>query len=535
MDSGIRQWTSRLWLEPSSALDMSSASGDSKFSPHRASLLLAAAVVLWFVASLLMSRTRVVVDSLELHLGLEAASAFARLFSALVLVLIAAGPSGASLRWMAVGFGILAISGLLFGFVPSLRGEPLSFSSSMYLSKLLWASAGVMMLVGLLPRRPPTLSRKLALALILLVSVGPAVVAATSISLPSLIVQPDIQAEIDRNKAILDGMSAWHWIVAVPTLAIAITAAVAAAAPRSRQLLGGWLLVAIILFAGAQLHDIRFPSSYGPIVTTADLLELASAGIICVAGILELKRFGTEHAKLLDLERESSHNLRQLSILKSDFTAMIAHELGNPLAAIRRQADLLGYGQDEPQIRAQSLAAIQAEVQLLSQLVLDVQESAQVERDEFDVVPRPYPIDGLLTDAAAFGRALPGHHPIIVNVLPGRVLVDPDRIGQVLRNLIDNAAKYSDVGEPIELRARRVGQRVYFDVCDRGPGLEPVNQARVFEKFERGPAAKTGKQHGLGLGLYLAQRIVTLHGGLLTVDSTSTSGSIFTFDVGAAI
>ncbi len=513
-------------------MDVSEAIGASRLTPYRAALILAAVAVLWFVASLLTSSARVVVHSPELHLGLEAASAFARLFGGLVLVLIIVKPSDAALRWVAVAFGILGTSGLLFGFVPPLRGETLSLTSSIYLSKLLWISVGTMMLVGLLPKQAPPLSRNLAILLILIVPTGPAIIAALSIDLPALIEHSGVQTIVASNHAVLPGLSGWHWAVAIPALATAIGAAIAAATPRSRHLLDGWLLVSIVLFAAAQLHDIRFPSSYVPIVTPADLFELASAAIICIAGILQLKRFGAEHAQLLEVEREASRNLREPSVLKSDFTAMIAHELGNPLSAIRRQAELMSYGQHDPEIRNQSLAAIQAEVKLLAQLVLDVQESAQVERDGFDVAPRAYPIDALLADAAAFARTLPGHHPVVVNGLPGRVLADPDRIGQVLRNLLDNAARYSDVGQPLELRARRSGHRILFDVRDQGPGLGPESLERIFEKFERGSGTRAGTKSGLGLGLYVARRIVTLHGGTLTVESSPDAGSTFTFDLG---
>ena len=108
-----------------------------------------------------------------------------------------------------------------------------------------------------------------------------------------------------------------------------------------------------------------------------------------------------------------------------------------------------------------------------------------------------------------------------------RVLADPGRIGQVLRNLLSNAAKYSPPGAPIALRARRVGERVRVEVEDRGPGIASDDLARVFEKFGRGGEAAGGSAAGLGLGLYLSRRIVRAHGGDLLVESTPGQGSVF--------
>ena len=101
-----------------------------------------------------------------------------------------------------------------------------------------------------------------------------------------------------------------------------------------------------------------------------------------------------------------------------------------------------------------------------------------------------------------------------------RVVADPERVGQVLRNLLSNAAKYSPDGAPVELRATCVpgpsGKpgRVRIEVADGGHGVRPDEVGRIFEKFGRGRDEEGRKIPGVGLGLYLSRRIVRAHGGI---------------------
>ena len=112
------------------------------------------------------------------------------------------------------------------------------------------------------------------------------------------------------------------------------------------------------------------------------------------------------------------------------------------------------------------------------------------------------------------------------------MLADPERIGQVLRNLLENAAKYSPAGAPIALRARARGSRMRIEVADRGPGIPPQAQRRIFEKFERGRDARGERVPGVGLGLYLSRRLVRMHGSQLTVAPRPGGGATFAFTLG---
>jgi signal transduction histidine kinase len=213
---------------------------------------------------------------------------------------------------------------------------------------------------------------------------------------------------------------------------------------------------------------------------------------------------------------------------------MVVHELGSPLAAIRGLAEVLATGELDPAEQANTISAIQTEVGALNALLSDLKDAATVERDDFAVQPRPVPLDVLLADVAAFAKTLPGGHPLNATVANDeQVWADPERISQVLRNLLGNAAKYSPAGTPIELRATADAGRVRIEVADHGQGIHPDDVARIFEKFGRGRDQSGRKVAGVGLGLYLSRRILQAHGSELTLASTPGAGSVFGFELKA--
>jgi PAS domain S-box-containing protein len=231
---------------------------------------------------------------------------------------------------------------------------------------------------------------------------------------------------------------------------------------------------------------------------------------------------------------EEVRRLGELAALKADFSAIVAHELGGPVAAIARLAEALAICQGDPLMQTKLLVALQSEVALLNALTADVRQVATAERDDFAVHPRPVPLASVLAEAVGHAETLPGGHPVrLVDETPGgaRVLADPQRIGQVLRNLLSNAAKYSPDGSPIELRAEPEGdaRRVRLAVVDRGYGIEPDDMRRILEKFGRGRDRSGHRVPGLGLGLYLSRRIVQAHGGDFAIASVPGRGTTIDF------
>jgi signal transduction histidine kinase len=272
----------------------------------------------------------------------------------------------------------------------------------------------------------------------------------------------------------------------------------------------------------------------------ADLGELLDvvffAAILAVAYVVNVQR--AESARridaLLDEERARVVELETLAALKADFTAMVVHEFGNPLAALRRSNELLRLDDLDPSTRARTLEAIRTELGVLETLVADVTASLEVHRDDFEIRPAAVEVAALAADVDAHGRSVCGPRSFLVSVDPAldatAVSVDRARIGQVLRNLVANAVKYTPADSRIEVRFGTDGPHLLrVEVDDDGPGLDEADAARLVEPYFRAATAVGSDTPGMGLGLHVCQRLLHAHGSELTVASAPGQGARFSF------
>jgi PAS domain S-box-containing protein len=242
-----------------------------------------------------------------------------------------------------------------------------------------------------------------------------------------------------------------------------------------------------------------------------------------------------DRAVMLASEREYNRQLRALTDMRADLTAMVAHELRAPVAALRMMTILLEGGELSPQDEAQMFATVKGEIKQLDRLVNDFAAVTVAEREDFSVQLHPVSLAVLLGGAEAFAlQVLADHHLTVLPVPEVLVWCDPERISQVLRNLLENAAKHTPVGTSVELRAHRHEQQVRIEVADDGPGLAAEYFDLIFEKFARGPSAVAHQTSGAGLGLYVSRQILRAHGSDLTVESTPGARTVFTFDLQVA-
>ena len=466
-----------------------------------------------------------------------------KLIGALVLFLLAADGGRARLRWVASGFLILWLGSYANEFLGSFLDGASGLNANAYERLVILTVAYSLFVIGLFPKRPPRFSWRWALAaLAAFVAMETGVITAAD-SLPTLlsIHARDVVPYLFDSGA-LPGVSNWYFALSLLPLCLAAVAAAGAARTNSDGAFGGWLAVGMVLIAGAQLHSVFWPLPHGSVLTSVRVLNIAAGATVVAGGILELRRIAAERGRMLAAEQKYSERLREFANLKADFTAMVAHELVSPLAAIRGYTDMLSSGDLPSKRRSRALRRLEAETDTLDTLVADVRAAAVVERGDFTVRVRPVALDGLLESAAESVEALYGEHPIDVRAATGkRVWADAERIGQVLRNLLLNAAKHTPDGTIIELIATSTGEpgaeRVRIEVVDHGPGIHPEDLDRIFEKFGRGRVANgTGykKAAGTGLGLYLSKRIVQAHGGELTVHSVPGEGSVFAFELEVA-
>jgi two-component system, OmpR family, sensor histidine kinase KdpD len=140
----------------------------------------------------------------------------------------------------------------------------------------------------------------------------------------------------------------------------------------------------------------------------------------------------------------------------------------------------------------------------------------------------------VIESAVEQSRPILGQHPLDIRVPPSlpKVRVDSDRIAEVLKQLLENAAKYSPATAPITITAESKNHRLITSVTDHGPGIDDLEQSLIFDKFYRGRDQRYRVQ-GTGMGLAIAKAIVEAHSGGISVTSQLGHGSVFSFDLPA--
>jgi len=201
--------------------------------------------------------------------------------------------------------------------------------------------------------------------------------------------------------------------------------------------------------------------------------------------------------------------------------ADLAHELRTPLATLEGYVEGLADGVVAPDQDAWTV--LQSELVRLRRLVEDLETLSRAEERQLDLRPGPVDPDGLVTRAVraaepaykAKGVALQAS----IDPLLPLVSVDPDRLGEVLGNLLGNALRHTPPGGRVQVSAHEDGDQVELSVTDSGEGIPPELLERVFERFFRVDAARTRDGGGSGLGLTISRAIVEAHGGRLWADS----------------
>ena len=216
------------------------------------------------------------------------------------------------------------------------------------------------------------------------------------------------------------------------------------------------------------------------------------------------------------------------------FVADASHEMRTPIAALKGMLELLDDGAKErPDVRDDFIHTMQLEADRLGRLVADLLTLARLEAGSLNLTLAPEYVKDLLGDVAGVMRTLAEQHGVelLVDVSDDdlRVIADHDRIVQVLLSFTDNALKHSPERTTIRLAAESHGGMVRLSVSDEGPGIEPEEIERVFERFYRGDSAREGS--GTGLGLAIAREIVEAHGSSIDVRSQHGLGTTFAFDL----
>jgi signal transduction histidine kinase/ActR/RegA family two-component response regulator len=225
------------------------------------------------------------------------------------------------------------------------------------------------------------------------------------------------------------------------------------------------------------------------------------------------------------------HAVKEANRQKDDFLAMLAHELRNPLAAIRYAVAL---GQMSPEESAEEmLGIIDRQTGNLAHLIDDLLDVSRISRDKVTLRRERVNLAACVEGAAATVRPLIGEKRHELNLempdSPIHVFVDPTRTEQIIANLLTNAAKYTNKGGNITVRASTENGEAVIQVIDTGIGLPPEMLHRVFDLFAQADRTLDRSQGGLGIGLTVARKLAEMHGGSIAADSEGLGcGSTFT-------
>jgi two-component system, OmpR family, sensor kinase len=211
-----------------------------------------------------------------------------------------------------------------------------------------------------------------------------------------------------------------------------------------------------------------------------------------------------------------------------DFVSDASHELRTPLTVLRAQVELLDHETDE-RARHEGTITMLRRLDELDRLVSDLLTLASAEAGQL-VEPRPIDLTEFFEDVR---RDLPlfGERDFQLQAVGGTLQADPDRLTQVLRNLVRNAVAHTDPGGRVIVAAHSRDGRLEIAVSDDGPGIPPDQLERVFERFHRVDGGRSRDAGGSGLGLAIARAIVEAHGGRIRAESAPGHGATFRIEL----
>lgn len=239
----------------------------------------------------------------------------------------------------------------------------------------------------------------------------------------------------------------------------------------------------------------------------------------------------------LELRQRLVQSLQQLSDVdqrKTDFLALLAHELRNPLAPVRNAMHVLRARDGTNAASERTYAVIERQVEHLARLIEDLMDVSRISRDKLELRKEPVALSEIIASAVEGTRYLmeTHGHELALSLPSDQVWFDADaaRLVQVLTNLLGNAARYTPEGGHIALAAEVQAGGIAISVSDDGIGIPPEQLPHVFDMFYQGEREHRSGHHGLGIGLGLVKKLIELHGGSVTAQSAGAGqGSTFSF------
>lgn len=208
---------------------------------------------------------------------------------------------------------------------------------------------------------------------------------------------------------------------------------------------------------------------------------------------------------------------------------MVSHDLRNPLGAISVSAELLKHAEHQPETVNRVSARIAASSHRMGRMIEQLLDFTRASAGTMQLSPRPTDVAQVIREVCEeLVAARPGLDVATERSGDLQVFADPDRLAQVVSNLVSNARDHGDSGRPITVRARGDAHLVQLEVHNWGNPIPPEAVGTIFEPFKRSRSAHASSRSGLGLGLFIVAQVVRAHGGTTAVTSSAEAGTTFT-------
>jgi two-component system sensor histidine kinase BaeS len=240
-----------------------------------------------------------------------------------------------------------------------------------------------------------------------------------------------------------------------------------------------------------------------------------------------------EVGQLAEVFNQMSAELAANESNRQELLANIAHELKTPLAVLQGHLESMLDGVEEP--APDKLFSMQEEVMRLTRLVGDLRDLSLAQVHRLELHLQPVDLDEKVERAADMLEPLLEEKRLhfVKNMAPSLPVrqLDPDRVNQILYNLITNAIRYTHPGTAILLQTEAAGKRVRLTIADEGPGIAPEDLDHIFEQFYRGDKSRNRASGGSGIGLSLAKSFVEAQGGTITARNRKEGGAEFVVEL----
>ena len=235
-----------------------------------------------------------------------------------------------------------------------------------------------------------------------------------------------------------------------------------------------------------------------------------------------------EVGQLTQVFNEMSAELAATESNRREFLANVAHELRTPLAILQGQLENMLSGVEQP--APEKLFSMQEEVMRLTRLVAELRDLSLAQVNQLELHKKPVQVNDYLSRAADMINPLLEEKCLTIkkdlDAAVPELQLDPDRLNQVIYNLLNNAIRYTKEGTVITLTSRLEAGQVTITIADQGPGIPPQDLPHIFEQFYRGDKARQ-RSGGSGIGLALARSFVENQGGTLTAENRPEGGAVF--------